>query len=60
MTNLCVVEVADPNLILLADVILTWSGKRNDILEDEYTTAQIDVENQKRYDEYRAQKRKKR
>ncbi|MCM1125902.1 MAG: hypothetical protein NC429_05465 [Lachnospiraceae bacterium] len=46
-------------LVPLADVILTWSGKRNDILEDKYMTVQIHIENQKMYDEYRAQKRKK-
>lgn len=62
MANLCVVEgVAEtsPNLVPLTDVIVTWKYKRTDTLIHTYDVTQIEIENQKRYDEYKAQKRRK-
>ena len=62
MANLCVVEgvtETSPNLIPLKDIILTWKQKRTSILVHKYEVTQIHIENQKMYDEYRAQKGKK-
>lgn len=62
MANLCVVEGVteiSPNLIPLKDVILTWKQKRTNILVHKYDVTQIEIENQKMFDEYKKQKRKK-
>lgn len=53
------VTETSPNLIPLKDIILTWKQKRTNILVDKYEVTQIEIENQKMYDEYRAQKGKK-
>lgn len=62
MANLCVVEGVTPtcpSLVPLVDIVLTWSRKRSGTLEKKYMTVQVYIENQKMYDEYKTQKRKK-